>query len=76
VGIGFVLDREAHASVRVFDVEGRLVYVVADALFGAGLHTTAWDGMTRRGNRAAAGIYFIQAKSATGRDVKRVVIAR
>jgi hypothetical protein len=76
VRIDFALRRGAHASVKVFDVEGRLVDVVADGLFDAGVHATAWDGMTRTGNRAAAGIYFIQARGAAGEDVKLVVIAR
>jgi hypothetical protein len=76
VSMSFALAREAHASVRVFDVEGRIVDVLADGLFGAGVHETAWDGMTRSGKRAAAGIYFIRCKSPIGEDVKRVVIAR
>ncbi len=74
--VAFTLVRGAFASVRVFDVEGRLVNTLADGFFDAGIHSTAWDGRTKSGSEAAAGIYFIRCLSPIGEDAKRVVIAR
>jgi len=76
VTLSFALSHGARASVRVFDVEGRLVDVLVDGPFYAGIHATSWDGMTRNGKWAAPGIYFIRCSSMVGEDVRRVVIAR
>jgi len=74
--IGFVLARQARATVQVFDVEGRMINVLADGPFRAGAHSVTWNGTTPVGNRAAAGIYFVRCKSPIGEDVRRVVLAR
>ena len=46
-------------SVRIYNVEGRLVRTLADGhTLPAGTHTFEWDGRTNRGNAAASGVYF------------------
>jgi hypothetical protein len=74
--IDFALPQMAQASVKVFDVEGRLVDVLAQGRFEAGPHSVTWDGRTSEGAKVAAGIYFIRCKSPIGEDVSRVVVAR
>jgi hypothetical protein len=74
--VDFALARETYASVEVFDIEGRLVAILARGFYGAGSHPIRWEGLTREGTRTAPGIYFIRCKSPIGEDVKRVVIAR
>lgn len=45
-------------SLRVYDVNGRLVSTLADGQFAAGSHVATWDGRATDGGRVAAGVYF------------------
>lgn len=44
----------------VFDLLGRRVATIASAVYPAGWHTLAWDGCTRAGSRASAGVYLLR----------------
>ena len=56
----------SRVSVRVFDVEGRLVRtLVHDDWVGAGTRAIAWDGRGESGVPAPGGVYFALAQSGT-----------
>jgi hypothetical protein len=59
--------------LSVYDVEGRLVRVLADGLQSAGDHSTTWDGLDSHGRRAGSGIYFLRLE-AGDRAVSRKAI--
>ncbi len=52
------LPEAATATVKVFDVRGRLVTVLHDGTLPAGTHPAVWDG---RG--VAAGVYFVRLEA-------------
>jgi len=47
-------------SLRVLDVNGRLVRELANATLPAGVHTIHWDGRDARGNWTRGGVYWVQ----------------
>jgi flagellar hook assembly protein FlgD len=47
-------------TARVFDLQGRLVASISDAMLPAGEHELRWDGRTVGGGPAAAGVYWMQ----------------
>jgi hypothetical protein len=53
--IRFELARAAVASVRVYDLSGRLVETLAQASFAAGKYSRTWDASNN-----ATGIYFVR----------------
>lgn len=64
-------------DVRLYDVNGRLVRVLAPASWvPAGLHDVSIDGKGSRGESLASGIYYYRVKSAQGVLTGRVTIAR
>lgn len=67
------LPRAGFASVRVLDVSGREVAVLARGEFSAGTHRATWNG-GRGSRRAAAGIYLVELRTAADRCVRRVVL--
>ncbi len=67
VTVAFTMPRAGHLSLKVFDIRGHLVRVLADETHGSGPGQVAWDGRTGRGEMAAAGVYFYEAR--TGEDV-------
>ena len=56
--IEFGLPREQRITLRVYDVEGRLVRTLAQGVHPAGRHSVAWDGTDGRGARVSSGLYF------------------
>ena len=54
------LPKPARVDLRVLDVQGRLVGVVASGGYEAGFLTLAWDGRDASGQRAGAGLYFVR----------------
>jgi hypothetical protein len=74
VRITFDLARPQELEVNVYDVAGRLVERVASGQLLEGAHVLSWDGRTRGGRKAPAGIYFIRLRSADGVREGRAVL--
>lgn len=45
-------------SLRVYDVQGRLVRELASGQIGGGMHEVRWDGRDARGEASSSGIYL------------------
>jgi len=70
----FTLGRPARVTLAVYDVLGREVAAVArDQRFEAGGHRVPWDGRTRAGLAAPAGVYFARFE-ADGHTATRAVL--
>ncbi len=65
-------DADASVGVRVLDVTGRTVAVLADgAALPAGEHRLEWDA-----SRLPAGLYVVQVRTSTGTATARVTVLR
>jgi plastocyanin len=74
--IRFALTRGGRARLEVFDVRGRRVAVVADRRLDAGAYAARWDGRTRHGGRAAAGVYYLRLTVPGTSDSREIVLTR
>jgi hypothetical protein len=75
--IHFDLPQSAPAELRIFDVSGRLVRVLADGRsLPGGAHSVQWDGTDDAGHRMAAGVYFYQLQAGDFDDTRRMVKLR
>ena len=74
--ISFDLDVSAPASVRVFDIHGRLVRLLVEAKLPPGRHSVDWDGTTSGSGRVAPGVYFCQFTAGAIRSTQRFVFVR
>ncbi|MFN8178787.1 MAG: DUF4038 domain-containing protein [bacterium] len=61
--IGFALPAAMSAELRVVDVTGRLVRVLATGALTAGRHAVEWDGTDGGGHTVAAGRYFVRLQA-------------
>ena len=77
-GCDFVLRLPAAAEVRlrVFDGAGRLVRDLSPGALAAGARTLRWDGRDQAGQRAPAGLYWIEARAGEWRSSTRVTLQR
>lgn len=68
--LSFSLERAGRASLRVFDMRGRLVRTLVSAQLAAGEHTVTWNGQDDRGQQVASGVYLYRLES-SGQTVER-----
>jgi hypothetical protein len=64
--IRFHLPAPGHTRLAVYDMAGRQVAHLIDAVLPAGKHESGWNGRTLRGQEAAAGVYFLRLETPSG----------
>ncbi len=71
----YSIPHTAKVSLRVYDLQGRMVRTLVDQDAAAGTFRSSWDGTTDAGTSAARGIFFAKLV-ADGRtlDTKKVLI--
>lgn len=66
----------ARATLKIYDVAGRLVQTVYDGQLTIDGATAVWDGNDSHGNRAASGVYFARAEAGGHTASSKVVYVR
>ena len=74
--IRFSLPVKGAATVRIFDVAGRLVNELVNEELDAGIHTYEWRGVDNRGKVVAAGTYFYRVRSGGHVATKSMVLVK
>lgn len=74
--IDLSLPETAETSIRIFDVSGRCVRILADGPLTGGSHPFVWDGTDTRGRRLSPGLYLIRAKAGKLRAGRKVILVR
>jgi len=69
--IGFTLGRASRASLKVFDILGREVAVVANGQYPAGTHTVEFDARA-----LSSGVYIYRLDAEGFTDVKKMVFMK
>ena len=69
--IEFGMAREGRASVRVFDIQGRLVRTVVDRVLAAGNHSYEFDAA-----KLPSGIYFMKLQANGEEQVRRLSLLK
>ena len=62
--ITFALPSPSRATLRVYDVAGRLVKTLAEGVFPAGVNPLIWNGEDDAGRTVRSGIYFLKLEAA------------
>ena len=66
----------AQASLRVYDLAGRLVRTLASRDFAAGRHVVPWDRRSDRGIAASPGVYLCELRACGERRAGRLVLLK
>jgi len=72
----FSLPERRIVQIRVYDVSGRLVAILADRSYPAGPHSVEWDGISRSGQPAASGIYFYRLQAGQDTATRKMLLLR
>ncbi len=68
----FTTTRPGRVTLRIFDLAGQLVKVLADEAMEAGPHALRWDGSDASGGRVSSGVYFVRLSAPEG-EARRIV---
>lgn len=74
--IPFQLDRRAAVRMEVFDIQGRLLKTLADAVFEVGRGEVRWDGRDAGGRMMPSGTYLVRLTGAGNVRADRLVLLR
>ena len=62
--ISLSLDATQNVSLKIFDVQGRMIRTLADGAMPAGIHALTWNALDENGNEVSNGIYLLQLSNA------------
>ncbi len=74
--VRFTLPAAGSVSLRIYDVQGRLVRTLVDGVRPSGLNEVRWDGRDWNGRAAASGTYLVRLRSGDEFGVQSVVLVR
>ena len=75
VDLQYTLSNRSRVSLRIYDVQGRLVRTLVDQDAAPGTFRARWDGFTDGGTSAGRGVFFARMTTdGTVMDSKKVVI--
>ena len=69
--ISLMLDESQKVSLKILDVNGRLVSTIADKIFEAGENQIMWNA-----DRVEDGIYFLKKETESGIENQKLIITR
>jgi hypothetical protein len=74
--VRFDMPRPSAVTLKVFDVEGRLVATLVEGALPAGGHSIAWSGEDDAGTTACSGIYFIRFEAGNHLETRKAILLR
>ncbi len=74
--IKFSLPSRQDVTLRIYNVEGRLVRTLLQGRQTAGTHTVAWSGQNDQGGRVASGLYFYRLITDSGTLTRKMTLLK
>jgi len=74
--IPFVLDREGHVQLTIYDLLGQRVRTLLQGRLGAGAHTVLWDGQGHDGQPLASGVYLCRLQSGPRLAMRKLLLLK
>ncbi|MBS1658954.1 MAG: T9SS type A sorting domain-containing protein [Bacteroidetes bacterium] len=71
--VSFQLPQDENVSLKIFDVQGRLIRTLANEVMSEGTHTLTWDARDENGSVVSEGIYFLRMQ--TESEVKTIAVS-
>jgi hypothetical protein len=74
--IAYNLTENTHATLRIYDIKGRLVRTLVNDTRPPGYNETSWDGLNEAGGPAASGVYFCRLETQGQTLTRKMVLLR
>jgi hypothetical protein len=74
--IAFRVPQPTKVSLKLYDVQGRLIRTLVDGARPAGMHPIVWDGRSNTGHSVASGVYYYRLKTPGYEKSRKLVLVR
>jgi flagellar hook assembly protein FlgD len=74
--ISYELPSRDAVSLKVYDVDGRLVRTLVSVVQGPGSFSVEWTGRNDNGEPVASGVYFYKLQAGSFVDAKKMVFLK
>jgi len=74
--IYYTLPEESHVQLEIYDVAGRRIANLVDAVQGPGEQSAFWDGKDSNGTPVASGIYFYRITAGDLKISRKMILVR
>ncbi|MEO8086805.1 MAG: T9SS type A sorting domain-containing protein [Bacteroidota bacterium] len=74
--ISFTFSKTQNVSIKIFDITGRLVNILADEEMQEGNHRLEWNARDEKGNAVGTGIYFLRVESENYSETKKISLMK
>jgi len=74
--IAFVLPERTRAMLAIYDIEGRHVRTLVDAILNGGRNETTWDGTDTEGDPVSSGVYLYRLEVGDQTITKKLTILK
>jgi len=74
--IEFGLPKAEMITLKIYNVEGRLVATLAEGFYEAGYHNEIWNGVNDNGMEVSSGVYFYRLVSSRKVITRKMVLLR
>ena len=72
--ISFTLSQAQKVSIKIYDVNGRLLKTLANTQFEAGTQQLIWNAKNEKGNPVLSGIYFLRIDAGDYSETKKLSV--
>jgi uncharacterized repeat protein (TIGR01451 family) len=62
--------------LRIYDIAGRLVRILATGQYGPGYHEVTWNGTDNRSHAVGTGIYLVHLRAGRWSDVHKITLVK
>lgn len=74
--MSFQLPQQEFVTLRIFDINGRIVRTLVSQPLSAGMHEFTWNGTNAQGELVAGGTYFYQVVAGESRIMKKMTFLK
>lgn len=74
--IEYTLPKPGAVTIRVFDMLGRQIRLLASGEQSAGRHSVVWDGRDNHGVDVMSGVYYYRVETASGSISRKMMLVR
>jgi len=72
--IEYILPGRAMVTIAIYDIMGRRIETLIDEVQPRGLHRLQWDGINKKGNKAAGGVYLCRIRTDYFQGIKKILL--
>jgi hypothetical protein len=72
--IEYYLQSGCNVTIRIFDLQGKVLRTIYDNTGNTGYNAIKWDGRNESGNISGSGIYFYRIETSTGKMESKPII--